>query len=104
MSEIFHAIWDPDRCPEGVFCPRCDTWMDDHEGQPDKCPNCGVELDGWIRSERSKNNNLPERYKTCGRCIHDSEDPNIIQSICYLCKRNSDDNRIDWFEEREKDE
>lgn len=45
---IFNAIWDPDRCPEGVFCPRCGTWMDDYRGQPDKCPKCGVKLDGWI--------------------------------------------------------
>ena len=48
MKEAVHAIWNPDRCPEGVFCPKCDTWMDDYEGQPDKCPNCGVGLDGWI--------------------------------------------------------
>lgn len=48
MSDVFHAVWDPDRCEEGVFCPKCDTWMDDYNGQPDKCPNCGVRLEGWI--------------------------------------------------------
>ena len=48
MSDVVHAVWNPDRCEEGVFCPKCDTWMDDYQGQPDKCPNCGVELDGWI--------------------------------------------------------
>ena len=48
MSDVVHAIWNPDRCEEGVFCPKCDTWMDDYQCQPDKCPNCGVELDGWI--------------------------------------------------------
>ena len=46
-EKIVSAVWDPDRCEEGVFCPICDTWMDDYEGQPDKCPNCGVKLDGW---------------------------------------------------------
>ena len=46
--DVVHAIWDPDRCRDGVFCPRCDTWMDDYNGQPDKCPNCGVRLEGWI--------------------------------------------------------
>lgn len=48
VKEVVHAIWNPDRSPEGVFCPKCDTWMDDYEGQPDKCPNCVVKLDGWI--------------------------------------------------------
>lgn len=47
MKKIFSSVWDPDRCEEGVFCPICDTWMDDYKGQPDKCPNCGVKLDGW---------------------------------------------------------
>ena len=47
---------------------------------------------------------LPERYKTCGRCVHDGEDnPDIPESVCYMCKRNSDDHRIDWFEERKED-
>ena len=48
--DVVHAIWDPDRCRDGVFCPRCDTWMDDYNGQPDKCPNCGVRLEGWINA------------------------------------------------------
>ena len=48
MSDVVHAVWDPDRGEEGVFCPKCDTWMDDYYGQPDKCPNCGVRLEGWI--------------------------------------------------------
>ena len=39
---------EPDRAIDGVFCPKCNTWMDDYYGQPDKCPNCGVKLDGWI--------------------------------------------------------
>lgn len=52
----------------------------------------------------SKISNLPERYKTCGRCIHDVDNPNINTSKCYLCRRNSDDHRIDWFEERGDDE
>ena len=47
---------------------------------------------------------LEERYKTCGRCIHDGESNlNIVGSTCYLCKRNLDDHRIDWFEEKKKE-
>lgn len=46
---------------------------------------------------------LPERYKTCGRCIHDGDNPDIVGSTCYLCKRNPDDHRIDWFEERREE-
>lgn len=38
-----------------------------------------------------------ERYKTCGRCVHDSE--GILGPHCYNCKRNSYDTRIDNFEE-----
>lgn len=47
---------------------------------------------------------LQERYKTCGRCVHDGEDdPKIAGSYCYSCKRNPiDDNRIDFFEERKE--
>ena len=41
---------------------------------------------------------LSEKYKTCGRCIHD-EEGDIVGSACYLCKRNPDDHRIDLFEE-----
>lgn len=48
MDEIVHAIWNPNRALEGVFCPICDTYMDDYEGIPDNCPDCGVKLDGWI--------------------------------------------------------
>ena len=42
-----------------------------------------------------------ERNKKCGRCVHDGEgSPGIAGATCYLCKRNPDDNRIDWFEEK----
>lgn len=45
---------------------------------------------------------LAERYKTCGRCVHDEDgDKDIRGSYCYLCLRNPADNRIDWFEEKE---
>lgn len=48
-------------------------------------------------------NDLVERYKTCGRCIHDGEgDPDDSSSTCYLCRRNLTDNRIDWFEENKE--
>lgn len=40
-----------------------------------------------------------ERRKTCGRCVHQYEDPDIVDSMCYLCKRNATDHRTDWFEE-----
>lgn len=46
---------------------------------------------------------IAERYKTCGRCVHDGEgDQNISGSTCYLCKRNPEDHRIDWFEEKKE--
>lgn len=45
---------------------------------------------------------LAERYKTCGRCVHDGDGADIRGSTCYLCKRNPDDHRIDWFEERKE--
>ena len=45
---------------------------------------------------------LLEKYKTCGRCIHAEDSSDIVGSICYLCKRNPDDHRIDWFEERKE--
>ena len=31
-KEVVHAIQNPDRCLEGVFWTKCDTWMDDYEG------------------------------------------------------------------------
>lgn len=43
-----HAIWNPDKALEGVFCPKCSCWMDNYYGQPDTCPKCGVELEGWV--------------------------------------------------------
>lgn len=43
---------------------------------------------------------IPERYKTCGRCVHDGDSPDIVESTCYMCKRNPDDHRIDWFEKK----
>lgn len=50
-------------------------------------------------SDREKSlDDLPERYKTCGRCIHDGDCPDIVGSYCYNCKRNPNDHRIDWFE------
>lgn len=48
----------------------------------------------WEKSSED----LPERYKTCGRCIHDGDCPDIVGSYCYNCKRNPNDHRIDWFE------
>lgn len=58
----------------------------------------GLELFNNLKVE------LPERYKTCGRCTHQEDDPDIVGSTCYLCKRNSTDHRIDWFEEDGKEE
>ena len=46
-------------------------------------------------------NDISEQYKTCGRCIHDGESSDIVGCTCYMCKRNPDDHRIDWFEKRE---
>jgi len=47
-EEVFHAVWNPDKALDGVFCPKCDAWMDDYYGQPDRCPECNVKLDGWV--------------------------------------------------------
>lgn len=57
-----------------------------------------------IEENLKHNSNLPERYRTCGRCVHNVEE-DIIGSICHMCKRNPTDHRIDCFEEimEEKD-
>ena len=57
-------------------------------------PEEAVAMSDWGQSS----NDLPERYKTCGRCIHDGDCPDIVGSYCYNCKRNPNDHRIDWFE------
>ena len=47
---------------------------------------------------------LPEKYKTCGRRVHDGEDdPNVPESVCHMRKRNFNDYRFDWFEERKEE-
>lgn len=46
---------------------------------------------------------MKEENKTCGRCIHDEESADIVGSSCYLCKRNPEDHRIDWFEEKKEE-
>lgn len=47
---------------------------------------------------------LAERYNTCGRCVHggESDDADISKSVCYLCRRNPEDHRIDRFEENKE--
>ena len=47
---------------------------------------------------------MDERYKTCGKCIHDGDSPDVKGSPCYLCRRNPTDNRIDWFEDAAESE
>ena len=47
-------------------------------------------------------NDISERYKTCGRCIYDGESSDIVGCTCYICKRNPDDHRIDYFEKKEE--
>lgn len=61
-----------------------------------------VPEDVEIKMEPYKESELDERYKTCGRCVYDGDSPNISGSTCYMCKRNPDDHRIDWFEERKE--
>ena len=51
-----------------------------------------------------KDGNLSEKYKTCGRCVHDGDDPDNTQSYCYMCRRNFNDNRIDNFELKKEKE
>ena len=60
--DVVQAVWYPYRCGKGVFCSRCDISMDDYNGQPDKCLNCGVRLEGWIdirdlKKEKKNENN-----------------------------------------------
>lgn len=52
---IYHWVWNPDRAIEGVFCQKCDTWLDDYWDRPDICPKCGVRLEGWIDGRDLKN-------------------------------------------------
>lgn len=47
-KKAVHAIWNPEKALEGVFCPKCGVWMDDYYGQPETCPKCGIELEGWV--------------------------------------------------------
>lgn len=42
------AIWNPEKALEGVFCPTCQKWIDDYNGQPEQCPWCAQKLSGWI--------------------------------------------------------
>lgn len=42
--------------------------------------------------------NMDEQFETCSNCIHEGESGDIVGSSCYLCKRNPEDHRIDWFE------
>jgi len=48
MHDSKPTIWNPEKAIEGVFCPTCGFWMDDYEGQPEKCPKCSQKLSGWI--------------------------------------------------------
>lgn len=43
-EEQHQVIYDPERAIEGVFCPKCDRWIDDYYGLPENCPKCGVKL------------------------------------------------------------
>lgn len=47
-EKVVHAVWNPEKALEGVFCPECGTWMNDYYGQPERCPECGVKLEGWV--------------------------------------------------------
>lgn len=60
MEESKPAIWNPDKAPEGVFCPTCGNWIDDYTGQPENCPECGQKLSGWIDGRKHP----PELHKT----------------------------------------
>lgn len=41
-----------------------------------------------------------EKFKTCGRCKYEEESGDIVGSTCYMCARNPEDHRIDWWEEK----
>lgn len=58
IDKVYHAIWNPEKCLEGVFCPKCNCFMDDYYEIPDECPRCGVKLSGaWIDGRELNNNN-----------------------------------------------
>ena len=57
----------------------------------------------YVEKEKSKMSNLEEKYKICGRCVHESDPEDYEESFCYLCKRNATDNRIDWFKEKKEE-
>lgn len=66
--------------------------------------NFGVKMDdkpGYPTEQKC--NCIREELKTCGRCVHDGESADIVGSSCYLCKRNPEDHRIDWFEEKKEE-
>ena len=47
---------------------------------------------------------IVEEGASCSRCIHKEENSSMVGSTCYMCRRNSKDHRIDWFEEKKGDE
>ena len=47
---------------------------------------------------------IVEEGASCSRCIHKEESSSIVGSTCYMCRRNSKDHRIDWFEEKKGEE
>ena len=48
------AIWDSDKALEDVFCPTCETWMDDYYRQLEKRPTCRKELSGQIDGNEAR--------------------------------------------------
>ena len=59
-----------------------------------------MDTDEGLKRELEKE----EKLKTCSRCVHDGESTDIAGSTCYLCKRNPEDHRIDWWEEKKDGE
>lgn len=55
-----------------------------------------MDTDEGLKRELEKE----EKLKTCGRCKHDGESGDIVGSTCYMCARNPEDHRIDWWEEK----
>ena len=45
-----------------------------------------------------------KKLKDCRGCVYSDENPEVLSSPCYMCKRNFKDNRIDWYEETKNED
>lgn len=95
--------WDKFNCPELRVAKHWDGYTEEDVTRLESLIRV-KNFYGMILNKENRekfNSEVRESLKTCGRCIHDGKSQDIVGTPCYMCKRNSEDNRIDWFEERE---